>query len=194
MIHVQQCVKHLSVGLLLGLSATAGAATVSSDDLARCAGIALPTTRLACYDALAHRAPDAAPPAAASLSAVPASPVAPAAAVAPMAPVTPAPGAAPPAAAAAIGAPDDPKSFGLSAAQRHVAFVGPKEEAGRIVSFSANQAGHSTIVLDNGQTWTVLDDDGWLSNGDEVTIKRATLGSFLMTTPSHHTFRVHRVQ
>lgn len=173
MIHARHAIC-TSFGVVL-LSATASAATVSSDDLSRCAGIASPGARLACYDALAHRAPEVATAPAASLRATPAS-VAPSTTVAPAAPS------------------DDPKSFGLSAVQRHVALVGPKEESGRIVSLAANQAGHSTIVLDSGQTWTVLDDDGFVSNGDHITIRRAALGSFLMTTQSHHTYRVHRVQ
>lgn len=188
MIHAKHAI-FTSLGAVL-LSATASAATVSSDDLSRCASIASPSTRLTCYDALAHRAPEPAPPAAASLSATPAS-VAPPAPAAPAATSTAVPS---PAAVAAAASPDDAPSFGLSAVQRHVAVVGPKQESGRIVSLGTNQAGHSTIVLDSGQTWTVLDDDGWVSNGDQVTIKRAALGSYLMTTPSHHTYRVHRVQ
>lgn len=188
MIHARHAIC-TSLGVVL-LSATAGAVTVSSDDLSRCASIASPGSRLACYDALAHRAPEVVPAAAASLSATPAY-VAPPAPVAPAATST---ATASPAAVAAVAPPDDPKSFGLSAVQRHVAVVGPKEESGRIVSLAANQAGHSTIVLDSGQTWAVLDDDGFVSNGDHITIKRAALGSYLMTTPSHHIYRVHRVQ
>lgn len=157
------------------------AAAVNSEDLARCAGIASRDARLACYDALAHRVADTVPAGAAT-------------ARAPNAPVTV---AAPPVAAAAPAAPaaaadDDPNSFGLSAVQRHVAVVGPKQESARITSLSTNQTGRSVIVLDNGQTWTVLDDDGFLSNNDQVTIKRASLGSYLMMTPSHHQYRVHR--
>jgi hypothetical protein len=185
MIHVKHAIWS-SFGVVL-LSAAAGAATVSSDDMSRCAGIASPGTRLACYDALAHRAPELATAPATSLSATPASVASPA----PVVPLATSPAVASPAAAPP---PDDPKSFGLSAVQRHVAVVGPKEESGRIVSLAANQTGHSIIVLDSGQTWTVLDDDGFVSNGDHITIKRAALGSYLMTTPSHHTYRVHRVQ
>ncbi len=194
MIHAQHAI-FTSLGAVLlsatASAATASAATVSSDDLSRCASIASPSTRLACYDALAHRAPEHVPPAAASLSATPAAgaPPAPAAPAATTSTAIPSP-----AAVAAAASPDDAPSFGLSAVQRHVAVVGPKQESGRIVSLGTNQAGHSTIVLDSGQTWTVLDDDGWVSNGDQVTIKRAALGSYLMTTPSHHTYRVHRVQ
>jgi hypothetical protein len=50
------------------------------------------------------------------------------------------------------------------------------------------------VVLDSGQTWTVMDNDGRLAAGDAVTIKRAALGSFLMLTPSNHRYRVRRVK
>jgi len=50
------------------------------------------------------------------------------------------------------------------------------------------------VVLDNGQTWTVMDNDGRLASGDAVTIKRAALGSFLMMAPSNHRYRVRRIK
>jgi len=159
------------------------AAVVNSDELAHCAAIASRDARLACYDALAHRAPDAT--LATTAAAAPSGPRAPATAAPTIAPAAP----EAPAATAAV---DDPNSFGLSAVQRRVAVVGPAQEFARIISLAANQAGHATIVLDSGQTWIVLDNDGFLSNNDQVTIKRAALGSYLMTTPSHHIYRVHR--
>ena len=178
MIHARHAIR-TSFGLVL-LSVAANAATVSGNDLSRCASIASPGTRLACYDALAHRVPEVASAPAASLNATPPASVALPAPVAPAATsvATPSPAAATASPAAAAASPDDANSFGLSALQRHVAVVGPKQESGRIVSMAANQAGHSTIVLDSGQTWTVLDDDGFVSNGEQVTIKRAALGSF----------------
>jgi hypothetical protein len=72
--------------------------------------------------------------------------------------------------------------------------VGPKSISAHIDAVSAGQSGQSTIVLDSGQTWTVLDDDGRVSAGDAVTIKKATLGAFLMMTPSHHSYRVRRLR
>jgi hypothetical protein len=52
--------------------------------------------------------------------------------------------------------------------------------------------GHATLVLDNGQTWTVMDTGARLAVGDVVSIRRAALGSFLMMTPSKHSYRVRR--
>jgi hypothetical protein len=175
------------------------ASAPSAEDMARCASIKSNDARLACFDSLAaasaqgtaHAAPAA--PVARQAPAAPAAPSAPASPAAPQAPA----GAAAPAptgAAPTVFDVGDPKNFGMNPGQRHFVEQGPKSEAAQIISMAANQAGHSTVVLDNGQTWVVLDDDGWLSSGQNVTIKRATLGSFTMLTPSHHTYKVHRVQ
>jgi hypothetical protein len=52
----------------------------------------------------------------------------------------------------------------------------------------------TTIVLDIGQTWSVPDNDGRLSKGDQVTIKRAALGSFLLITRANHSYPVRRLR
>ena len=59
---------------------------------------------------------------------------------------------------------------------------------------TADRQGNVFAVLDNGQTWTYLDASGPPQPGGEVTIRRASLGSYLLTTPSHHTFRAQRSQ
>jgi len=173
-------------GLALSLSLAAHAdGGPSGQAIARCAAISASDARLACYDALANRtgAPAAAMPHAAQPAPPASSPVA-GSATTPVATV----------AAAAAPSPEDPSQFGLSPVQRHVAVAGPKEEHAQIVSISFGVVGHATIVLDSGQTWAVLDSDNLVSSGDKVVIKRAALGSFLMTTPSHHSYRVHRIQ
>lgn len=167
----------MKVSILVSLiapAATALAAAVpapSSEQMAQCAAIQVRDTRLSCYDALAHRAPD----------------VAPAVATAP-----PAAPAQAPATVATVAA--DPKNFGLSAAQTHIADLGPRSQAAHISILSSDQNGQSFVVLDSGQTWTVLDPDGWLNTGDAVTIKRAQFGSYLMFAPSHHSYRVRRIK
>ena len=170
-------------GLLLSLSLSAVAAP-SNEDMARCAAIRAADARLACYDALAHRPADKASGAASAphISSAPA----PAAATAPAAPV--------PAPTVATANPADPKNFGLSAVQQHTADLGPKSIAAHISIVSSNQAGQTFVVLDSGQTWTVMDNDGRLASGDAVTIKRAALGSFLMVAPSNHSYRVRRIK
>ena len=163
---------------LLSLAAAAAAATaVRAEDLAHCAAIEAPDARLACYDALAHRAVKPSASVAAKPSAV--------AAEKPSA-------AAAPASAAAISA-QDPNNFGLSLAQQHMAFAGPTSIKARVEAINSGPNGQTYIVLDSGQTWSMGENDGWLSKGDAVTIKRAALGAFLLTAPSNHSYHVRRV-
>jgi hypothetical protein len=168
-------------------SVSASAAPVpapSSEEMARCAAIQARDTRLSCYDALAHRPPD--PPATVARTAPAAAPATPAApAISP-----PASPVQAPTTVAAVAA--DPANFGLSAIQTHTADLGPKSQASHISILSSNQSGRTFVVLDSGQTWTILDPDGWLNTGDAVTIKRGQFGSYLMRGPSNHTYHVHR--
>lgn len=169
--------------LALVLGATAQAE--SSAELARCAAIDSASQRLACYDQLAGRAsaavrPDAAP---ARASAVATAPTAAAAAAAPASSAPAAPAAEP---AGGI--------FGLSATQRHLQPEGPSEIAATVTSLRGGAAGGTRIVLDNGQVWAVTAADMWLTTGMKVTIRRASLGSFLLITPQKNSYRVTRVE
>ncbi|MGO9933193.1 MAG: hypothetical protein ACLPV8_15485 [Steroidobacteraceae bacterium] len=98
------------------------------------------------------------------------------------------------ASASAAATADDPRNFGLNAAQLHTAPQGPKSIQASVAKIYRNQIGTSYVMLDNGQTWTYVDQDGRLGPGDTVTIKRASLGSFLMVTPSKRSYHVQRVQ
>lgn len=178
--------------VLMAAAAAATAAAPSNDDLARCAVIPAPDSRLACYDALAHRPTDKMPSAAAKGTPTPAPAPAPVPASAAAAAAPAAAAAQAPVSAAAIAA--DPKNFGLTAAQQHPVDAGPKAIAAHIAVVSSDRLGHTTVVLDSGQTWTVLDDDGRISAGDAVRIKRAALGSYLMFTPSNHSYSVRRAR
>jgi hypothetical protein len=50
------------------------------------------------------------------------------------------------------------------------------------------------VHLGNGQTWTLDDGPVLLRAGDTIVIKRAALGSFLMTTPTNRVYRVRRLR
>jgi hypothetical protein len=101
---------------------------------------------------------------------------------------------APPAAAAAAAALNDPRNFGFSPAQLHTPAQGPQSIQARVAKISRERTGTAYLALDNGQTWTYTDEDMRLGPGDLVTIKRAMLGAFLMTTPSKRSYHVQRVQ
>jgi hypothetical protein len=188
--------------------------------LAHCAAIGAADARLACYDELAQRVAHASGAAAAGMAAATAAGAAVAAppAVAPSAVAAPAsvgaapaPAVAAPAAAATSPAPkaataaaataapaqavdpSDPKNFGLSAAQLHTLDQAPKSIEARIVKtiVDANLRGY--VVLDNGQTWALTEGEMLFNVGDTVTVSRAALGSFMMSS-AHHSYHVRRVK
>jgi hypothetical protein len=183
--------------LPLSRSCVAAAATVDSGALAHCAAITAADERLACYDSLARPKPR---PAAAA-SSTPASGKASSHAAAPPAAPTTAAKAAPAAAAAgattaaaAAGtAADSAQSFGLT---KHAT---PAEEGAdhiqaQVARIDTDRLGNVRLSLDNGQVWTFNAPDTLIRVGDAVTIKRGALGSFLLRTPEHHTYKVQRSQ
>lgn len=56
--------------------------------------------------------------------------------------------------------------------------------------------GASVLVLDNGQTWvqTEVTSRGPLKQGDAVAIRKASFGTFMLTTPGGASHRVRRIR
>jgi hypothetical protein len=163
---------------IVGFVVPAAAAELDTSDLARCAAVSGRDERLACYDALAAVS-------------VPGVRIAPA----PAAPAGEAPADAGQAAPAARTAnPDDPANFGLTRHQLKVIPQGPDSIKAVVSQLTEDRLNNVYLVLDNGQTWGFIEPDPRVRPGDPVTIKRAALGSFLMTTPSRHSYRVQRVK
>jgi len=166
----------------------------SSNDLNTCAAIQTQAERLACYDKLAGRgatpSPAAATPQPAPSPAAPASsgakkhtPAAPAAAPDPV----PTPAGAP-----ALGTPE---AFGLYKAEHPAAPKSPVETVtGKVVDLKYDAYGRETISLEGGAVWQLAGSDAILAKGDEVTIKRAVMGSYLMTTSTGRQHRVKRLR
>jgi hypothetical protein len=177
------------------------APAVDAGAFAHCAAISGADERLACYDSLARPRPG--PPAAAAAAAAPpvkatsqsASATHPAAATA--APATTAAGtaAAGTAATGAAAATAEPaaKSFGLT---QHVAPAeqGPDRIQAQATRVDIDRLGTVRLSLDNGQVWTFNAPEALIRVGDTITIKRGALGSFLLTTPEHHTYKAQRSQ
>jgi hypothetical protein len=173
--------KHcaIAIALILVLSATRTTAATSDADMVRCAAVRARDARLDCYDALAQQLSTRA--SAPTATQVPATPqAAGSTSVAPAAPAT-----------VVVG---DPKNFGLSAAQQHTVDAGPKIITANISSLGSDQSGAALIVLDNGETWSVADNDGWIATGQAVRIKKAAMGSYLMLIPSNHSYHVRRLK
>lgn len=178
----------IAMTLILTLGATTATAATSDADMMRCAAIPARDLRLDCYDGLAHQlSSKAAPPTATQ---IPTAPPAPSSARAAASADSPAATQAPPAAVVA----GDPKNFGLSAVQQHTADLGPQMITANISILSSNQKGETFVVLDNGQTWSLTDNDGWLATGQAVKIKKAAMGSYLMLIPSNHSYHVRRLK
>ncbi|MCC7463007.1 MAG: hypothetical protein IT480_11165 [Gammaproteobacteria bacterium] len=168
---------------------------------AECFAIDDPAARLACYDAALRRPvrPDAAAPAATALT--PASPAAPLD-TAPAA-AAPAAGAVPAAVASAAAAPipGEAGEFGLTERQRAARQPEPAEPPATALTAAVTAvrklpAGYLRIDLDNAQQWqqTEIDPYLYLRVGEHVTIRKATLGSFLLQTSSNQSTRVRRVK
>ena len=90
-------------------------------------------------------------------------------------------------------APADAQAFGLTKPVQAKP-AGPERIEARVVKVAASQFGAASVELDNGQTWALDESNGQIAAGDAVAIKRASLGSYLMTTSAKRSFRVRRLQ
>jgi hypothetical protein len=63
----------------------------------------------------------------------------------------------------------------------------------RVAGLGSSASGQMTVMLEDGQLWELFDPDPLLAVGDKVTITRATLGSFMMQTPTKRSHRVRRL-
>lgn len=183
----------------IGLATGAGAAEQAVDvsELARCAAVSSANERLQCYDNLAATVIPGSR--AARSSAQPEAGAQAATASQPAHAARPAPNAqsaaagstsAPPASAN----PEDPVNFGLNPRQLQRVPKGPDAIKAVVSTLTEDRLNHVYLLLDNEQTWSLLDPDPHVRPGDSVTIKRASLGSFLMTTPSRRSYRVERIK
>jgi hypothetical protein len=203
---------------LAALAADPAPQAVPASALQACAALATESGRLACYDKLAGRAPAATAPAAAAAPAPAPAAVAPVAAPAgasaagtsaagdraPAAASRSAPATAPNAPAAtgtarastpATAAPASPEAFGLYSAEHpKTEVLTTKSETLKILEVTAGRNGYPLVHLEGGQLWELSEGDPLLASGKTVTIQRAALGSFLMTTPNGRTHRARRVQ
>lgn len=156
------------LALVLALVSVLLSGPAAAQDLATCRTIADNAARLRCFDGL-DQAP--APTVAAPVPAAPSI-----AAPAPSVPVRP------PSAAAAVPAPVPPvENFGAVAIPKQ-APAEPKEiTAGVIGSFDGVFRG-MMLPLDNGQTWTVIDDREfeYVGKNPAVKLDRNLIGSYWM--------------
>jgi hypothetical protein len=190
---------------ILAACAAGGALAEDPNALTQCSSISNDAERLACFDRVASRAsaskaspssPAAGPPAAAPVRAAPAA--APVSAAPAAAPVSAAPAASTPVPAGASNADD----FGISKVQKERNGAASSSSAkiktsltARVTGFREGPNKRPRVLLDNGQSWEYEEDgDNLLAVGDSVTIRRASLGSFLLVTPAKISHRVRRIR
>jgi hypothetical protein len=174
---------------VLGLALGCGSALAADTEAAsKCATIGDDPARLACYDAIFRTAAGGTASGAAAAAAAPA-------------------------AAATATSPGNPnQDFGLTPARKESIEAAqskatgtpaaPKEPAvpdsitARVVTAARRMTGELVVILDNGQVWVQIDTEvqGRVKEGDEVTIRKGTLGSYLLVTPNHILVRVRRVK
>ena len=155
-------------------SVKAAPVSVPMSVLRQCAEINESAKRLACYDQVAER-----PPAAG-------------AALSKNSPAPKGSAAAPASDATATAAPKE--SFGLYNAEHPAA---PAVEAlitAKVISIGISSSGRSTVALEGNQVWELDSADPVLAKGDTVTVKRGTLGSFILTTAAGRLHRAHRIR
>jgi hypothetical protein len=97
-------------------------------------------------------------------------------------------------------APTAEQQFGLSSKQVLGLEAGPGQAAtvehAHIANVSRAAYERQIFVLDNTQSWQQieLDPDFTARNGQEITISSGALGSFWLSTDSHHRTRVKRIR
>ena len=157
------------------LALPAAAAQLDTHDLLRCHAIAASEQKLACYEALALAAQSEATTAAEPARQLKSPPSAPT--------------------VASAANPNTEDNFGLNRRQIEPrAAEGPAAIKSAVSQMTEDRLHNITVVLDNGQTWAFIEPEPRLRPGDTVTIKRASLGSFLMLTPSRRSYRVERLK
>lgn len=157
--------------LALGLAVSPG---ITIEALVACTNIEDDGARLACYDLQFGRQPS---------------------------PVT-APAAAAAAPAVQAGARSE-DNFGLTAEQRDSRASGSRKNkqveriVAQVLSAQMTASGRLLLTLDNGQQWLQVEPSPrqYFFKGDPITIKKASLGSFLASGPKSGTgIRIRRVE
>jgi len=163
----------------------------------RCAAVVDDLGRLACYDAEFGRpAPEQASPASASPSAQPAS-----AGIVLAAPTAAAASAVVAAGTGATPAVSAEADFGMTKWTKRnldpeAAKAAPQRITARVRQVGQQQDGRFVVTLDNDQVWLQSEtmSRARVAVDDEVTIREASLGSFLLVTVNDVATRVRRVK
>jgi hypothetical protein len=177
------CISVLTIASLPG---HAGAAEALPPTLRACMSESDDARRLSCFDRESARLAGDQRAAAAPVAAAPPSPPVAASAATPAAPDT---------------SPEEKFGYRGSIAREEFDRRQAEERkfeqlTAKITELGTLPRGELLLTLDNGQVWAqkAADRALRLKVGDEVTIKRASLGSFLLTTAANGSMRVTRIR
>jgi hypothetical protein len=70
----------------------------------------------------------------------------------------------------------------------------PARMEAKVLEVAMDSRGAVILRLDNGQSWALDDGPAIVRSGDAIVIKRAALGSYLMTTSTGRIYRARRLQ
>lgn len=179
--------KYVLLSAALLLAAPAAHAQVAESDVVRCAAVVADAERLACYDAIADRVSAAASVAAARREAAVAA-----------AAKAEAEAAAVAAKAAEEAAARKRDSFGAETTPQRDALADDKlsELTAKVADVYTDRYGMYLLMLDNGQQWKQVDGKLLIPReGDDVTVKRAALGSYTLKIERQgRTVKVRRIR
>jgi hypothetical protein len=178
---------------ILGLAIWAGPSVAADNSAAlHCATLSDDRTRLACYDGI-FRAADSPPVPQATAAATAAAGAG--ASTGTEAAVAAAPGP--------LAAADPLADFGLTPAQQHSLDPekaaeprAPESISGTVARMGYKPTGELVVTLESGQVWMQIDTGSKprVKAGDTVTIKRGSLGSYLLVSPTGMATRVRRLK
>jgi hypothetical protein len=97
---------------------------------------------------------------------------------------------------------DPVAEFGLSESQKRAQNperakdVAPDSITGNVAEVGRQPTGGLVVTLENGQVWAQSESltKARVAPGDEVTIRKATLGSYMLVAPNKVSMRVRRVR
>ena len=167
----------LTCGLLVLAASSSLASAAGTETPQQCARISEDASRLACYDRIfrATTAPGASVDAAAVASGV---------------------------AVAGAAASNPQQDFGLTEATKRALdperakIEMPESVTGKVTAVGHRPTGELVVTLANGQVWLQIDSDSRakVGVGQTVTIKKASLGSYLLIGPDKRATRVRRIK
>jgi hypothetical protein len=165
-----------------------------------CSSIASDAERLACYDSAFGRSTPPSPQAGGATNAAPAAPAVTASPSEDAAGSTATASGVPGTAAGDDAAAKSREEFGLSEADKRARQpaedLGPASITSILSAVSSRPTGELVLTLSDGQVWTQVQTDARFRarQGDSVTIRKASLGSYLMVGPDRIATRVRRVK